>query len=141
MDKKILKFVGTKIEKYKFHQNKSLTLINDIDNKIVVSNKVPFREQDFRYFTGYRDSEKIKPLCIFHPQMITYKRNFDENRQICFFIEKEKFLIKYMKILEKARNIIKINCNRELIYNEKYLETEKINKSTQKVIFSVYMHQ
>ena len=73
--------------------------------------------------------------------MITYKRNFDENRQIYFFIEKEKFFIKYMKILEKARNIIKINCNRELIYNEKYLETEKINKSTQKVIFSVYMHQ
>ena len=59
MDKKILKFVGTKIEKYKFHQNKSLILINDIDNKIVVSNKVPFREQDFRYFTGYRDSEKL----------------------------------------------------------------------------------
>ena len=93
MDKIILKFDSTNIEGYNFNQNKSLILINDIDNKIVVSNKVPFGEKDFKYFIGYKDSEKIKPLCIFHPQMITYKRNFDENRQIYFFIEKKNFLL------------------------------------------------
>ena len=93
MDKIILKFHGTNIEEYSFHQNRSLILINDIDNKIVVSNKVPFGEQDFKYFIGYKDSEKIRPLCIFHPQMITYKKFFDENRQIYFFIEKKRFLL------------------------------------------------
>ena len=57
MDKKIIKFDGTEIEEYKFHQNKSPILINDMDmNKIVVSNKLPFGKQDFKYFIGYKDS-------------------------------------------------------------------------------------
>ena len=44
MDKKIITFDDTEIQKCKFHQNKSLILINVIDiNKIVVSNKVSLR--------------------------------------------------------------------------------------------------
>ena len=65
MDKRIIKFDDTKIEKYKFHQNKSPISINDIDiNKIVVSNKFPFVKQDFKYFISHKGSEKIRPLCI-----------------------------------------------------------------------------
>ena len=56
------------MEKCKFHENKSRILINDIDiNKIVVSNKFLFGKQDFKYFIGYKDSETIRPLCIFYP--------------------------------------------------------------------------
>ena len=34
--------------------------INDIDiNKIVVSNKVPFGKEDFKYFIGYKDAKKL----------------------------------------------------------------------------------
>ena len=34
-------------------------MINDIDiNKVVVSNKLPFGKQDFKFFVGYKDSEK-----------------------------------------------------------------------------------
>ena len=48
-----------KIEKYKFHQNKNPVLITDIEiNKIVVFNKLTFGKQDFKYFIGYKDSEK-----------------------------------------------------------------------------------
>ena len=83
MDKNIIKFDDTEIEEYKFHQNKSPILIIDIDvNKIVVSNKLPFGKQDFKYFIGDKDSLKNGPSCIFSPQMTIYKRNFDENRQI-----------------------------------------------------------
>ena len=83
MDKRIIKFDDTKIEEYKFHQNKSPILINDRDvNRIVVSNKFLFVKQDFKYFIGYKDSDKIRPLWLFHPQMIIYKRNFEENRCI-----------------------------------------------------------
>ena len=47
----------TEIKKYQFHQNKNPISINDIDiNKIVVSNKLPFGKQDFKYFIGYKDS-------------------------------------------------------------------------------------
>ena len=51
MDKNIIKPDGTEIEEQKFHQNKNFILINDIDiNKIVVSNKLPFGKQNFKYF-------------------------------------------------------------------------------------------
>ena len=43
MDKKVIKFGDTEIEKHEFHQRKSPILINNIDIvKIVASNKVSF---------------------------------------------------------------------------------------------------
>ena len=58
MDKKIIKFHDTEIQKYKFHQYKIPILINNIDiNKIVVSNKFPFDKQDFKYFIVYKDNK------------------------------------------------------------------------------------
>ena len=70
--------------------------------------------------------------------MITYKRNFDENRRIYFLIKKEKVFIKYMDILEKLRNIIKFNS--ELKYSKKKSKSlrKKINT---KDAFNIYMHQ
>ena len=60
MDKKLTKFDGTEIEEYEFHQYKSPISIDGIDiNKIVVSNKFPFGKQDFKYFIGYKDNEKL----------------------------------------------------------------------------------
>ena len=55
MDKKVIKFDDTEIEKYEFSQHKNAILINDIDiNKIVVSNMLPSGKQDFKYFIGYK---------------------------------------------------------------------------------------
>ena len=60
MDKNIIKFDDTKIEMYKFHQQKSLIFIDNIDiNKIVVSNKVSFGKNGFRYVIGYKDVKKL----------------------------------------------------------------------------------
>ena len=123
MDKKIIQFDDTEIEEYKFHRSKTPILINDIDiNKIVVFNKLSFGKQDFKYFIDYKDSHKIRPLCIFRPRIIINKRNFDENRCTYFLIKKEEKFIKYMEILEKVRNIIKNKFNSELIYSKKYLK-------------------
>ena len=139
MDKKIIKFDDTEIEEYEFYQCESPILINDKDiNKIVVSNKFSFGKQDFKYFIGYKDSEKNKPLCIFRPKMIIYKRNFDENKLIYFFIKEEKICLKYMESLEKNSNIIKNKFNSELIYSKKYLKAEEKNKH-KKEAFNVYM--
>ena len=56
MDKTNIKFDDHEIEEYEFHQRKSLILINDTDiNEIVVSNKLPFGKEVFKYFTGYKD--------------------------------------------------------------------------------------
>ena len=56
MDIKIIKFDDTEIEEYKFYQHNSLISIQKIDiNEIVISNKLPFSKQDFKYFIGYKD--------------------------------------------------------------------------------------
>ena len=69
-------------------------MINDIDiNKIAVSNKFPFGKQDFKYFIGYKDNEKIRALCIFFPEMSIYKRYFDKTECIYFMIKMKKLLI------------------------------------------------
>ena len=66
MDKKIIKFDDTEIEEYEFHKCKSLILIKNIDIiEIVVSNKFPFGNEDFKYFIGYKYNKKFRPLCIF----------------------------------------------------------------------------
>ena len=55
MDKKVIKFDDTEIEKYEFSQHKNAILINDIDiNEIVVSNMLPSGKQDVKYFIGYK---------------------------------------------------------------------------------------
>ena len=66
-------------------------MINDIDaNKRVISNKFAFGKQGFKYLIDFKDSEKIRLLRIFRPQMIVHKINIDENRRIYFLIKKEK---------------------------------------------------
>ena len=56
MDKNVIKFGDTEIEKHKFHQRKSPILRNHIDiNKIVVSNDVSFGKKGFKYSIGYKD--------------------------------------------------------------------------------------
>ena len=81
-------FDDTEIEEGKFHYYKSPISINDTyTNEIVVSNKLPFVKQDFKYFIGYKN---VRPLCILFPK---YKRYFDEPKYTYFIIEEETFLI------------------------------------------------
>ena len=117
MNQKVIKYDDTEIEEYKFHQHKSPISINDIDiNEIVVSSKLPLGKQDFKYFIGYKDNKKIRPLCIFFPEMSTYKRYFDKTKCIYFVIKDYNIFDKYMKIWGKVSNVIK-KINSELIYN------------------------
>ena len=59
MDERIIKFDDTEIEKYKCHQYDRPILIDNIDvNKLVVSNKISFGKNDFKYFIGYKDVKK-----------------------------------------------------------------------------------
>ena len=57
----------TEIEKQKFHYHKKPVLIEDVDiNKIITLSKVSFGKKGFRYFIGYKDDEKGKPLGIMY---------------------------------------------------------------------------
>ena len=64
--KKIIKFGDIDIEKQNFHQQKRPILIKNIDiNNILVPNKVSFGKKSFKYFTGYKDAKRIRPLCLY----------------------------------------------------------------------------
>ena len=92
--------------------------MNHIDvHKTVVSNKFPLVKQDYKHFIGYKDNKKIRPLCIFFPEMSIYNRYFDKTKCIYFMIKYENFFDKYIKICERVSNIIKKTDN-ELIYNK-----------------------
>ena len=85
MDEKNITFYEPEIEEYKFPQQKSPILINEIDiNKIVVSNKFSIGQQEFKYFIGNNDNGKIKPLCMFFPETNGYRIALDETECMSF---------------------------------------------------------
>ena len=60
MNKKVIKFDDTVTEKYKLHQYRRPISIDNIDvNKRVVSNKIFFGKNDFKYFIGYEGAKKL----------------------------------------------------------------------------------
>ena len=62
MNKDIITFDDIEIEKRKFHNQKLLTLMDDVDiDKIIVCNKVSC-EKAYKYFIGYKDNEKVIAL-------------------------------------------------------------------------------
>ena len=79
MEKTVIKFDDIEIKKQKFHQHKRPILIKSkCIKKMVVSNKVSFGEKGFKYFIGYKDAKKMRPLCKFLLKMIAYWTDFDE---------------------------------------------------------------
>ena len=65
MIKANLKFGDIEIEKSAFHKSKDLIDIDKVDfEKTMISNKISYGEKGFKYFTGYKYGNKIKPLCI-----------------------------------------------------------------------------
>ena len=45
---------------------------------MVVCNKLPFGKEEFKYFIDYKDNKKIRPICIFSPELSVHKRYFDK---------------------------------------------------------------
>ena len=104
----MIKFDDIEIDIYKFHQYKSPILIDYIDiNKIVVSNKISYGKNDFKYFIGYKDAKRIRPLCILLPKISAYRRNFDKTKCVSFLTKDEKLLEKYNEIWKKISSITK----------------------------------
>ena len=97
---------------------------------MVVSNKVSFGRKGFKYFIGYKDAKKFRPLCLFPPKMREYRTDFDETKYMSFSIKEKK--IKKLKIWGKVKDSIKKEFDNEPVYNEKYLEA-KIKSYNRKI--------
>ena len=97
MEKTVIKHGDTEVKKH--YQHERSILQNNIDiNKIVVSKKVSFGKKGFKYFIGYKDARKIKPLCIFLPKMSAYRKDFNETKYLPFLIKEDKLSKKYNEI-------------------------------------------
>ena len=72
-------------------------------NKIVVSDKLNYNEDGYRYFIGYQKGEIIKPLCIILSQMSGYIK-YCEYRGINM-----SFLIKDEELGEQYKQIWSVN--------------------------------
>ena len=118
MDKEIIATGYTEIEKRKFHHQKNPILIDDVDiNKMVASNKVSFGTKSFKYFIGYKDNEKVKPLYIMLFKMNGYTKSFNETKWK-FFLSKNNDLLEKYKIFDKDSNSIKKRFDSEPVHNE-----------------------
>ena len=108
--KMIIEFGDTKIGKHKFHWYKRPISMKNIDiNKIVVSEKTFFGKKSSKYFTGYKDARKTRPLCIFLPKISVYRRDFYGTKYMSFLIKDDEVLEIYTEIWEKVKIVSKTN--------------------------------
>ena len=122
---KVINFGDIKIQKQKFRQHKETISMKNIDiKKIVVSNKVSFVQKRFKYFIAYKDAKKIRPLCIFHPKMTAFRKDFDETKFMSLLIKDDQLLEKYNEIWEKVRDTLKREFDSKPVYNKKYLKAK-----------------
>ena len=67
--------------------SKYLIDINNVDiDKILISNKISFGSKGFQCFIGYKDDNRIKPLCMVLPKISRYGKRFDETNCMLFLI-------------------------------------------------------
>ena len=81
MNGKNINFDNKKTIKSDFYnKKKKLFNIDDIDvNKILVSKKEQYgKYNSFKYFTGYDDSDVIRPSCLKLSEIDGYINKFDE---------------------------------------------------------------
>ena len=99
MGKEILVFQDIEIEKNKFYCYKALVSLIDVDvEKVLVSNKIPFGEKNYKYFIGYLYNDyKVKPLHIMLPKTCTYVKSYDEQSKCMYF---------WLKMMTYYKNII-----------------------------------
>ena len=74
-------FNGKNIKESNFYKNKKLFTMKDIDiYKILVSKEEPYGNIGaFKYFIGYNNNDKIRPLCIELPEIIGSVRHFKDS--------------------------------------------------------------
>ena len=86
-------------------KNKSIFLEDVEVDKIFISNKVSTREGNCKYFTNYKESYKITPMCIILPKIRGRTRKFDKTVCISFS----------QKILKSYRNTIKCGIKSAIV--------------------------
>ena len=72
MGQEILMLRDTEIENKKFYHHKTPIFLKDVDvEKVLVSNKISFGEENYKYFIVYLyNDHKVKPFHIMLPKTL-----------------------------------------------------------------------
>ena len=126
MSEKTLKFNNIKINKKEFHKSKQVIDLDSVDtDKIVVSDRFRHSEEGFKYFIGYQENERVKPLCITLPQMNAYIKYFENGgKNMSFLIKNSEVWEKYEDIWNVIKNKLNIKFHSQPIYENKYLKAK-----------------
>ena len=126
MSEKTLKFNNIKINKKEFHKSKQVIDLDSVDtDKIVVSDRFRHSEEGFKYFIGYQENERVKPLCIILPQMNGYIKYFEnDGKNMSFLIKNSEVWEKYEDIWNVIKNKLNIKFHSQPIYENKYLKAK-----------------
>ena len=121
--KAILTFVNIEIEKIRFcHHNAPIFLVDVDIEKVLVSNKISFREKNCQYFIGYLyNGNKVKPLNKMLPKTSSYVKSYDGQTEWMYFLtEDDDLLEQYNIIWDKVSADIKKEFDSKPVYNNNY---------------------
>ena len=126
MSEKTLKFDNIRVNKKEFHKSKQPI---DLDLKkvaqIAVSDKFRHNDDGFKYFTGCKEGEIIKAICIILPQLTGYIKYFENGRKnMSFVIKDDDVLYKYNEICDKIKEALSFKFHSMPVYDEKYIKAK-----------------
>ena len=82
-------------------------------------------DDSFKYFTGYKEDDIVKPLCIILPQMSGYIEYFENGgKNMSRIIKDNSVLDKYSKVWYKIKKTLNIKFHSMSVYDEKYIKAK-----------------
>ena len=89
--------------------------------------QIKHNDDGFKCFTGYKEGETVKPLCIVLLQMTGYIKYFENGgKNMSFVIKDDDVLDKYNEIWDKIKETLSIKFHRIPVYDEQYMKSKKL---------------
>ena len=94
-------------------------------NQILISQKFKHNDTRFKYFSGYKDDNFIRLLCIILPKMSRYIKYFDNGgKNVSFKIKDDNVRVKYNEIWNKIKKALHIKFHSEAIDDKEYIKAK-----------------
>ena len=126
MSEETLKFHIIILNKKEFHKSKKPIDLFSVDvDEIVLSYKFKHNNKGFKYFTGYKEGEIVKPLCIILPQISGHIKYFENgSKNISFLLKDNEVWEEYQHILYVLKDKLGIKFHSKPVYKQKYLKAK-----------------
>ena len=90
-----------------------------------MSDKFKHNDDGFKCFTGFKEGEIVKPLCIILLQMTGYIKYFESGgKNTPFLIKDDDLLDKYNEIWYKINETLNIKFHSMPVYDEQYIKAK-----------------